>query len=99
MSEDLGSADGDAGIGSVQDGELRSDWGEAGVPSTAVVEAVARARSVDQTELPPLNDHVDPDALDRLLRGTSSVQVSFQYDDAEVFVTSDGAIEVSDGTL
>lgn len=95
MSEDLGRVDPDTGVESIQEGALRSDWEEAGMPSTAVVEAVATARAVDPTELPPLNDHIDPDALDQLVQETSSVQVSFVYDGADVFVTSDGAIRVS----
>lgn len=99
MSDDLGRVDNDAGIESVHEGGLRSDWGEVGKPSTAVVEAVATARAVDPMQLPPLNDHIDPDALDRLLQETKSAQVSFTYDGADIFVADDGTIEVSEDSV
>ncbi len=94
MNEDVSRVDAGIGVESAQSEELRSDWTETEIPSTAVVEAVATAKDVNPTALPPLNDYVDPDALNRLLQNASSGRVSFQYDGAEVFVTSDGAIEV-----
>lgn len=75
--------------------QVRSDWSEHGLPSTEVVEAVAALRDVGAIELPPLNDHVDPDALDRLLTGDGvGAQVSFSYAGTEVYVSGDGTVEV-----
>lgn len=95
MSENAREDDWSETTGATGGSELRSDWSEHGVPSTAVVETVAAARDVDAVELPPLNDHIDPDALDRLLTdGGGSVQISFAYADAEIYVRGDGAVEV-----
>jgi hypothetical protein len=89
MSEDISRG----GYGGVESDGLRSDWSEHGTPSTTVVTAVAAARDVAAVDLPPLNDTVDPDALDRLVTD-GDARVSFEYAQASVFVQSDGAVEV-----
>lgn len=94
MTEDLGRAGNGTRVNGVRGDRLHSDWSETGRPSTAVVEAVAAATGTAPTELPSLNDHVDPDALDRLLQEARTVEVSFRYGGTEVFVTGDGSIEV-----
>lgn len=74
--------------------------------STAVVEAVARSKGVDHTELPPLSDVVDPDALDALFSGPVSRNgsrheppvVEFMYADRQVIVHSDEDIQVRDSS-
>lgn len=65
-------------------------------PSTAVVFALADEFETPQDELPsPLNDVIDPDALDSLVAASStSVTVQFEYDQRVVTVESDGPIEV-----
>ena len=72
-------------------------------PATAVVGAVARAEGVDPTELPPLYDEINMDALNRLFEGAESVTrsgtvISFQVDNWNVFVDTDGRIRVCDTT-
>lgn len=64
--------------------------------SVAVVEAVAAATDRTTTDLPPLQRTVDPDALDRLLSQgqSSSVTVSFSYAGADVWIISNGTIEI-----
>ena len=71
-------------------------------PSMSVVEAVAQQSGVDATELPPLHDVVDPDALDALFRSTGrnperDVQVSFDYDRYTVTISgaTDGDVDVT----
>lgn len=70
--------------------------------STTVVTAVARAASVDPTEMPPLFQYIDPDALDKLVGqdvGTGSRfsgYVTFDYASYSVTVHSDGEIVVTD---
>lgn len=61
-------------------------------PSTAVVEAVAAHEGTDAERLdPPLNDVVDPDALDRLFDGRETdARVTFRYRGHEVVVAADG---------
>jgi hypothetical protein len=71
--------------------------------SYRVVEAVARRKGVDPTELETrLNDVVDPDALDRLFSDGSGARepptgrVEFRYCGYDVTVSSDGRVTVSD---
>jgi|AntRauTorcE11898_2_1112593.scaffolds.fasta_scaffold86201_2 hypothetical protein len=48
--------------------------------SDAVVRALSEAMDVPQTELPPLYDAVDPDALDRFTRDApSGSELGFDY--------------------
>lgn len=70
---------------------------QADTPSVAVVMAVAAREGVDPTELsPPLNDVVDPDALDALFAGTDDPgsRLSFTYRGYSVEVHSDGHVDV-----
>lgn len=81
-----------------------------GVPlSCAVVEAVADASATEATQLPPLHDVVDPDALDALFQPRhtgdeprDSGLVSFEYAGHRVRVGGNGDISVerlaADGT-
>lgn len=71
-------------------------WEEPFQPSVSVVEAVSAATDRTPTELPPLHDHVDPDALDTLIsRGESSaVTISFSYAGTVVVIDGDGTISV-----
>ncbi|MFB6166293.1 MAG: HalOD1 output domain-containing protein [Haloarculaceae archaeon] len=62
--------------------------------SEAVVTAVADAEGVDPTDLEPLFDVVDPDALDALFAGgDASVELTFNY--AGYAVTVRGVEDVS----
>lgn len=70
--------------------------------STTVITAVARVAAVDPTELPPLFEYIDPDALDRLLGddiGTPTRfngYLTFDYASYSVTVHSDGEIVVTE---
>lgn len=68
-------------------------------PSTAVVEVVADVEDVDPCDLPEsLADAIDPDALDELFRDRPSAdgQVTFQFCEHQVTVTSDNRVTVDD---
>lgn len=57
--------------------------------------AVAAATNQETTDLPPLQETVEADALDTLLESrSSSVTASFRYADTGVSVTETGSIEV-----
>lgn len=77
----------------------RFDWTET-KPSTAVVDVVATALEVAPTDVEPLYNAVDPDALDRIVvdpigdRDTTAVEVSFTFADREVTVEGAGAVVV-----
>mgnify|MGYP006304356947 CR=1 FL=1 len=63
--------------------------------SVTVVEAVADAVGVAPVDLAtPLNDAVDPDALDALFRNGTG-RVSFDYCEFQVSVDARGTVEVS----
>lgn len=70
--------------------------------TNSVVTAVAEATGRDPTELDPLNDVVDPDALDALFSSTGlgthrpPSRVEFRYCGRTVVVTGDGTVDVSD---
>lgn len=67
-----------------------------------VISAVSEATGTAPTELDPLNDVIDPDALDALFAtdglGPSRppTRVEFGYGGQTVVVTRDGSVEVSD---
>ena len=69
--------------------------------SIDVIETVAASRNEDPTSLPPLHEHVDPEALDSLFRQTNGRErtgtISFQYYGFVVTVSCDGetTIELS----
>ena len=63
-------------------------------PSIALVEAVADRKKVDPTDLPPLYDVVDPDALDTLLDDVE--EVSFAYSGYHVTLRTGGVARVVD---
>lgn len=68
--------------------------------SVAVVEAIAARKGVDQHELPPLNDAVDPDALNDIVSDWVSrpsnrdEYVKFQYDDYTVVLYVDERLRI-----
>lgn len=68
--------------------------------STAVVEAIAAEADRDPTELPPLFDTIDPDALDAIFStqpdGTPrrDGEVVFPYAGYRVCVSADRTVEV-----
>lgn len=69
----------------------------------AITWALADAVGVDPTDLPPLFDYVDPDALNALFdsyqRAANGLNLlSFQIDTWNVFIRSDGRIRVCDTT-
>lgn len=76
---------------------VRHEWEEPFQPSVTIVEAVAAATNRTATDLPPLQQSIDPDALDTLVthRSDAGTTVSFRYAGTVVVVEGDGAIEIS----
>ncbi|WP_306058767.1 DUF7504 family protein [Natronococcus wangiae] len=70
-------------------------------PSVAIVERVADETEISPLELPPLNDTIDADALDRLLGASGESAndawptVVFTYADYRVRATADGQVALS----
>lgn len=81
-------------------GRYRADWTRAPSVSMAVVEAVAAAEDVDPLELEPLNDTIDPDALDTLFssatnqNGVAIEEVSLTFGGRDVTVRDTGELVV-----
>lgn len=72
-----------------------TEIGEDDLPSRAVVEIIAGTEDVEQTDLPPLYDAIDPDALDALFeprpRGDGDrtpAEVQFSYYGYEIYVSA-----------
>lgn len=63
--------------------------------TVAVVESVASFRDSDPAKLPPLSNHVDTDALSRLVANTDDLKVQFGYDRVEVEIDSIGETTVA----
>lgn len=79
---------------------IRYDWERSPPPSLAVVEAVAAATDRDPTELPPLAEELDTDALDDLLtraatEGGPTASATFTYAGCRVDVDSAGELAVA----
>ena len=70
-------------------------------PSIRVVETVADALDADPTELGPLYEAVDPDALDALFESPERFTggcVTFAFEGCTVTVDADGWVAVFPGT-
>lgn len=64
--------------------------------SVRVAEALADAVGIDPVALePPLNDVVDPEALDALVASDAEARVEFTYHGRCVTVRADGTVVVS----
>ena len=68
-------------------------------PSHGVVRAIAAVKGIEPTDVDPLYDFINPDALDPLFddateAGESDTRVSFRIDDLEVEVSGDRRITV-----
>jgi hypothetical protein len=66
--------------------------------SEAVVAAVSSVSGIDETELTPIYEVVDPEALDSLFRARGGIaadgHVAFEYESYRVRVESDGTVFV-----
>jgi hypothetical protein len=67
--------------------------------TTCLANAVAEAAEVPITELPPLGEWVDLDAIEQLFAAHDHTQhelsISFEYDGYEIFVSNVGRIVIS----
>ncbi|MBX0324689.1 hypothetical protein EGH21_16810 [Halomicroarcula sp. F13] len=95
MSEDTQSTDEDDA-----DESRRAQWSSVGDLTTSLLEAVADETGEDVTDLPPLNDAIDPDALESLLTRdpSDSIQLAFSYTGVRVRIDSDGYLFVQQRT-
>ena len=77
-----------------------TDGGFDGDISIAVVTAIATRRDVEPTELPPLYESIDPDALDALFAPTRTGgprrgRLEFTYDGHEIVVECGSSLEIT----
>ena len=67
-------------------------------PVVAVISAVADVAGTDPAELPPLNNVIDPEALNDLAecgRNSDLRSISFEYAGYDVVVSGTGDIQVA----
>lgn len=92
MGKDEASANPHTTDGRTDTKATRRTWERPGEPTVAIVEAVGSARNCGPTDLPPLHDYVDTDALESLLAGararSEDLSLTFEYDGWEVVVES-----------
>lgn len=63
-------------------------------PSMTVVQTVADAGETGPSDLPPLYDAVDPDALDAMIQGRNTESVVFDYCDYTVAVQENHLVTI-----
>lgn len=78
---------------------VQFEWEGTTQPSTAVVEAVATTTDRSPTEMDPIHNCIDTDALDRLfdpenLNTEKNITVAFRYEGVDVVVESQRGIEI-----
>lgn len=78
------------------------DWTDHKEQSTRIIEAVAAATGTDVTQLPPLYEYVDPEALNTLLEAKSedratSPRLSFGYAGLVIHVSRHTGIAIMQG--
>ena len=77
------------------DNVVTQEMGSYETPTTTVVNAVAETKGIDATELEPLYESIDTDALNELLDSPKSqIDVTFKYGEYLVEVTTDGEVTV-----
>jgi len=75
----------------------RFQFGDSDSACDAVVRAIAAMKGIDEMEVEPLYNHIDTDALDKILDGAneSNPVVSFQFDGLQIAVSGDNSVVVS----
>lgn len=63
-------------------------------PSTMVVQEIADIKDMAPTELSPLYEAIDPDALNTLFQGKMSGSVTFEYEGYTVTVEENSEVTV-----
>lgn len=74
---------------------IEREWDDETPPSAALVRAIADARDVEPTNLPPLYDAVDADAMDALV-GERHVTMTVEYHGFLATIHGDGRLELVD---
>lgn len=80
---------------------LHHDWGSDDRLSTVIIDAVAAVTDTEPTDIGPLYNVIDPEALEQVFAPTptstrchAASYLSFSLHDCEVTVASDGLIEI-----
>jgi hypothetical protein len=74
---------------------VRHDWTQSTHPSVVIVETVAAATNRPTTDLPPLQETLDVEALDTLFDGRQpTLTVTFRYANTTVTVHGTGSVTV-----
>jgi len=77
---------------------MQVDWSGSKTLDSAVTCAISRATGVSVTELAPLYEYMDPDALHRFVASMrdreTETSITFQYEGHDVTIRGDGEILV-----
>lgn len=73
------------------------EWGTERPPTEAIVKAIAKATDQDPLDIEPVQNHIDTDALEKLVTSDATngdVEVHFEYDAFTVRVEGSGTVEI-----
>jgi len=75
----------------------RFQFEDSDAASDAVVRAIAATRGIDEMDVEPLYNYIDPEALDKLFDGTdrNDIVVSFSFDDLCIHVNGENSVAVT----
>lgn len=94
MTKGTTSTNGDASQG--EPFEIGFDGGGPDSIASELAMTLADAMDEDVTEIEPLGEYLDCEALDRLVRSAeTSLSISFVYEGRQVFVSGDGSVEIT----
>lgn len=80
---------------------VQTRFSTADSPSMVTIQAMAALKGVEPSELPPLHDALDPDALDALFAdprvfNENPVVATLTIDDCRVIIQNDGTLLVTE---
>lgn len=74
--------------------ESNQGWSDGSTPSEAVIESIAEETASDPLELPPLNNAINLEALDRLFVNRQGGTVTFCCCGHVITVKQDGTVAI-----
>ncbi len=65
-------------------------------PSTEIIRKIAAVTGEEPTELPPIYDTIDPEALDKIVNSVASedFEIEFVYGDYRVMIDETGVVTI-----
>lgn len=97
MTDNTNTSDDSTNTGNTGGELVRMDWHRYEQPALGVIEAIAGLKDRRPTDLPPLGNEFDVDALNSLLTTKtegSRMTISFEYQELVVTISQSGSLVV-----